>query len=127
MGKNQFCEAKINGTAYPDLADVLYQELLNRKEKQISIDKCFLLLIQDEETYQPCPFTKQDVGDLTFLALDRLTEVTDEVSKQKAFQEIHKFSPDYSIAVELVAFLPEIMAQKIVNFRDNDALIPVFL
>lgn len=126
MGDKQFCEARINGTVYPDLTDLLYQELLSRKDRQISIDKLFLMLIQDEQTYQPCPFTKQNVGDLTFLALDKLTEATDEDAHQKAVHEIHQLCPDYSIAMELVAFLPEITAQIVVNFRDNDALIPVF-
>ncbi len=125
-GKQQFCEARINGVVYPDLTDLLYQEIFDRKERQPSIDKLFLLLIQDEETYRPCPFTKQNVGDLTFFALDKMTEITDEASRQKIYQEIHKFCPDYAIAVELIAFLPEIVAQTVVNFRDNDALIPVF-
>lgn len=126
MITRQLCEAKINGVVYPDLTDVLYQELFQRKKKEISIDKLFVLLIQDESTYKPCPFTKQNVGDLAFLALEQFAEASDEESRQKAFQEIHKFSPDYSIAVELVAFLPEIVAQAVVSFRDNDALIPVF-
>ncbi|MBR1529838.1 MAG: hypothetical protein IJ642_11125 [Oscillospiraceae bacterium] len=126
MGNKQVCEAKINGTVYPDLTDLLYQEIFSRTERQKNINKLFLLLIQDQETYQPCPFTKQNVGDLTFLALDKMTDITDETSRQKAYQEIHRFCPDYSIAVELVAFLPEIVAQTVVNFRDNDALIPVF-
>ncbi len=125
-GNKQFCEARINGTLYPDLTDLLYQEIYSRKERQTNIDKLFLVLIQDEKTYQPCPFTKQNVGDLAFLALNKMTEITDEVSRQKAYEEIHKFCPDYSIAVELIAFLPEIAAQLVVNFRDNDGLIPVF-
>ncbi|MBR4319398.1 MAG: hypothetical protein IKP69_05030 [Oscillospiraceae bacterium] len=126
MGQRRFCEAKINGIVYPDLTDVLYSELFSRKKREISIDKLFVLLIQDESTFQPCPFTKQNVGDLAYLALDKLKDASDENSRQKAFQKIHQFSPDYSIAVELVAFLPEIMAHAIVSFRDNDALIPVF-
>jgi len=126
MGNKQFCEAKINGVVYPDLTDLLYQAIFTGTERQKNINKLFLLLIQDQETYQPCPFTKQNIGDLTFLALDKMTDITDEASRQKAYQEIHDFCPDYSIAVELIAFLPEIVAQTVVNFRDNDALIPVF-
>ncbi len=126
MGDKQICEATVNGMFCHDLTDLLYQEVFSRKDHEISIHKLFMLLIQDESTYQPCPFTKQNVGDLAFLALDKMTDITDETSKQKAFQEIVNFSPDYSIAVELVAFLPEIMAQEIVNYRDSDSLIPVF-
>ena len=126
MGEKQFCEARINGIVYPDLTDLLYQELLSRKDRQISINKLFIVLIQDAETYEPCPFTKQNVGDLTFLALDKMTDITDEASKAKIFREIAKFCPDYSIAIELIAFLPEIVSQYVVNYRDSDALIPVF-
>lgn len=126
LGNSQICEARINGTLYPDLTDCLYEEIFSRKTHEISIDKTFFLFIQDESTFKPCPFSKQDVGDLTFLALDQLMSIKDEVSRQKAFQEIHKLAPDYSIAVELTCFIPEIAAQLIVNFRDNDSLIPVF-
>lgn len=126
MGDKQFCEARINGTVYPDLTDLLYQELLRREDKQIRIDKLFMVLIQDSATYQSCPFTKQNVGDLAFRALDRMTDITDETTRQQILHEIQCFCPDSSIAIELIVFLPEIAAQKIVNFRDNDSLIPVF-
>ncbi|MBR0484769.1 MAG: hypothetical protein IJJ69_08355 [Oscillospiraceae bacterium] len=126
MGEKQFCEARINGIVYPDLTDLLYQELLSRTDRQVSINKLFIVLIQDAETYEPCPFTKQNVGDLTFLALDKMTDIKEESSRNKVFQEIAKFCPDYSIAVELIAFLPEIISQAVVNYRDNDSLIPVF-
>ena len=117
------CEVRINNTVYPDLTDLLMKEAF--KNPEIRMDKQFLLLIQKEETFKPCPFEKQDVGQLAFMALDRMLAITDEASQQKIFHEIHTLCPDYSIAAELTAFLPEICAQIILNFRDNDSLIPV--
>ncbi len=125
MGNRQFCEARINGTVFPDLTDLLYQEIFRRKDRQISIDKLFLVFIQDHSTYRKCPFTKQDVGELTFMTLDRLLEITDDDSHRKILPEIMKFCPDSSIYTELTVFLPEIAAQKLIDFRDNDALMPV--
>jgi len=125
MGDKQFCEARINGVVYPDLTDLLYQEIFRRSDRQISIDKLFLLFTQDSATFKPCPFTKQNVGELTFMTLDLLKQITDETSRQNVTEEIRKFCPEYSIFVELISFLPEIAAQKIVDFRDNDGLIPV--
>ena len=125
MGEKQFCEARINGNVYPDLTDLLYQELFSRTDRQISIDKTFLVFIQDNATYKACPFTKQNVGELTFMTLDLLTDVKDETSRQEITEQIQKFCPDYSIFIELISFLPEIAAHKIVEFRDNDTLIPV--
>lgn len=117
------CEVRINNTVYPDLTDLLMKEAF--KNPEVRMDKQFLLLIQKEETFQPCPFEKQDVGQLAFMALDKMLTIHDEESRQKIFQEIQAICPDYAIAVELISFLPEICAQMILEFRDNDSLIPV--
>ncbi|MDE6731158.1 MAG: hypothetical protein K2J71_10350 [Oscillospiraceae bacterium] len=117
------CEVRINNTLYPDLTDLLMKEAFQNPE--IRMDKQFLLLIQKEDTFQPCPFEKQDVGQLTFMALDKMRMIKDPASHQKIFHEIQTICPDYSIAVELISFLPEICAQMILEFRDNDSLIPV--
>lgn len=117
------CGASINGTVYPDLTDLLYKEAL--KHPEFRVDNQFLLLIQKEETYTSCPFDKQDVGELCFMALDRMTAIKDPDSHQRIFHEIRTLCPDSSIAAELTAFLPEILAQSVLNFRDNDTLIPV--
>ncbi|MDE5883877.1 MAG: hypothetical protein K2H29_02165 [Oscillospiraceae bacterium] len=117
------CEVRINNTLYPDLTDLLMKEAFNNPE--IRMDKQFLLLIQKEDTFQPCPFEKQDVGQLAFMALDKMRTIKDQESQQKIFHEIQSICPDYSIAVELISFLPEICAQIILEFRDNDSLIPV--
>ena len=117
------CEVSINNIKYQDLTDLLYQEAL--KNPEFRVDNQFLLLIQKEETYTPCPFEKQDVGELAFMALDKMTAITDKTTQQKIFHEIKTLCPDSSIATELIAFLPEIVAQAVLNFRDNDSLIPV--
>ncbi|MDE7120960.1 MAG: hypothetical protein K2O42_02230 [Oscillospiraceae bacterium] len=117
------CEVRINNTLYPDLTDLLMKEAFQNPE--IRMDKQFLLLIQKEDTFQPCPFEKQDVGQLTFMALDKMRMIKDPASHQKIFHEIQTICPDYSIAMELLSFLPEICAQMILEFRDNDSLIPV--
>ena len=120
------CEARINGTVYPDLTDLLYRDAVkyHRTEGYIS-DKEFILLIQDEETYTPCSFTKQEVGEMAFKALRLFQNIEDEASAEKMQQMIISLAPTHDLGLELLAFLPEAFACQVVQYRDNDSLMPV--
>jgi hypothetical protein len=118
------CAASINGTAYPDLTDCLYREALAReKQPGLVTDRQFLLFIQQDETRRPCPFTKQDVGDLAFRALHLFQEIEDEASAMRVYTAIREAAPSRSLSVEVSAFLPEIVAQQVIQFRDSDTLV----
>lgn len=120
------CEARINGSILPDLGDRLMDALKDRtKEPGFIADRAFVLLIQDEETYQPCPFTKQEVGELVFRAMRLLPGVRDKESAEKMQRTLYGSAPQHSLGIELVSFLPEIVALQTVQFRDNDGLMPV--
>ena len=120
------CEARINGSVLSDLSYMLMDALADRtKEPGFIADRAFVLLIQDEETYQPCPFTKQEVGELVFRALRLLPGVKDKESDLKIQKAILGSAPQRSLGVELISFLPEIVAIQTVHFRDNDGLMPV--
>ncbi len=120
------CEVRINGTVYPDITDVLYREAIQREKVQGFVsDKEFILLIQQEDTWTLCPFNKQQVGDKTFRALHMMQEIHDEESAQRIMQNIRNNAPCHSLGLELVTFIPEIVAQQVVDFRDSDGLMPV--
>ncbi len=121
------CEARINGIVYPDLTEILEKDVIKRNHAKLgfSSDKTFLLFIQKEETYQPCPFTKQEIGELTFRAIRLFQNIASEYTAEKANAMIRELSPNDSVAMEMISFLPEIFAQQVVQFRDNDTLIPV--
>lgn len=121
------CEARINGIVYPDLTEILEKDVIERNHavSGFSSDKTFLLLIQKEETYQDCPFTKQEVGELTFRAIRLYQNIKSEYTVEKTNAMIRELAPNDSVAMEVISFLPEIFAQMVVQFRDNDTLIPV--
>ena len=120
------CEARINGTVYPDLTDVLYREAVKSRDKSRYVsDKVFVLLIQDDATYTPCGFTKQEVGEMAFRALRLLQNIEDEESARKVQDMIVSLAPTHDLGLELLSFLPEIFACQVVQYRDNDSLMPV--
>lgn len=117
------CEVRINGTAYPDLTDCLYREALaRRKAGGLVTDRQFLLLIQEDATRRPCPFTKQEVGELAFHALRLFRDITDEASAMEAYRALREAAPSHALYVEAAAFLPEIVAQQVVQLRDCDGI-----
>lgn len=120
------CEVRINGSPFHRITERLYQEAFARKPVDgLVTDRQFLLFIQKEETRRPCPFTKQDVGELTHRALNLFQTIHDEASGRQAAQAIHDAAPSHSLGIEAAAFIPEIVAQQVVQFRDNDGLMPV--
>ena len=82
------------------------------------------LLVQDEATWERCPYTVQTVGDLTFRILYTLCSGV-KPSPDLLEEAVKSLAPDPSLATELVSFLPEIVAQQVLEFRDSDILIPV--
>ena len=82
------------------------------------------LTIQNEETWEKCPYTVQTVGDLTFRILYTLCSGV-KPSPDLLEEAVKSLAPDPSLATELVSFLPEIVAQQVLEFRDSDILIPV--
>ena len=122
------CEARINGTVYPDLTDVLYKDAAkHHAESGYISDKVFVLLIQDENTYTPCSFTKQDVGEMTVKALRLFQNIIDEESARKTQEMIVSLAPTRDLGMELLSFLPEALTGQVIQFRDSDKLMPAFL
>ena len=120
------CEVRINGAVCPDITDRLYTDVLKYKDtKGLVVDKAFMLLIQDEATYKPCPFTKQEVGEATFRAFRLIQNIQDEGTSRKVQRQIVESVPQHSLGIELMSFLPEIVAHQVVRFRDSDSLMPV--
>lgn len=120
------CEARINGSICNRLSDILMQDAIKHKNTAgYCADSAFILLVQDEETYTPCPFTKQEVGELVFRAFRLYPGIRDEQTAQKVQATILSCAPQRNLGIEVVSFLPEIVAQQVTGFRDNDALMPV--
>lgn len=123
--KEPICEVRINGNVSVELTMVLTEEVIRRGQTGSYVsDKEFVLLIQEDATYAPCPFTKQQVGELTFRALELMKGITDPESAGKIRNAIRALAPSADLGVELTAFLPEITAQIVLQLPDTEGLVP---
>ncbi len=119
------CEARINGIVYPELTAVLQQAAARQTGiSPHSSDKMFVLLIQDEATFTPCPYTKETVTALVETALDKMQGIHDAASCDRIFQEIASMAPDASLGTELCAFLPEIYSHTLYQYHQPDVVCP---
>lgn len=123
MGKD-ICEVRINGMVFHDLTEKLYTAIKeNRSTALGGMDKMFVLLIQDEETFTPCPYTKAEAAAIAHKALHKMLTITDEDSHRAVFAEIQQLHP--TLGGEACAFLPEIYCHILYRYRASDSLIPV--
>ncbi len=125
MGKD-ICEVRINGMVFPELTDKLYAAISEGKSTaQGCMDKMFVLLLQDDATYTPCPYSKADAAEIAHKALTRMLTIEDEESHRAVYEEIQQLHP--ILGGEACAFLPEIYCRIIYNYHTTDSLLPVTL
>ncbi|MBR3629848.1 MAG: hypothetical protein IKN55_05160 [Oscillospiraceae bacterium] len=125
FGDKPDCDVRINGTSYPGITEVLLQKALDRKNGAgYASDRQFVLLIQQPETLRQCPFTKQQVGELTAYAIRTMLPIKDAASSRMQRAAIREAAPTHSLGIEMVAFLPEIIAHQTVQYMDSDILRP---
>ncbi len=118
------CEARVNGIVFHGLTDLLKQRLpLNGEKPAYGSYKAFVLLIQNDETYTPCPYTDQQVVELTGQALEKLKAVHDEESHNAALEEIINSAPNKSLGWELAGLVPELFCMMVIGLNENDGLI----
>lgn len=123
MGKD-ICEARINGMVFHDLTDKLYDAIhAGKSTVQGGMDKMFILLIQDDESYTPCPYTKAEAASIATKALHRMLTITDEESHRAVFEEIQQMHP--TLGGEACAFLPVIFSHILFRYHASDSVIPI--
>ncbi|MCR4645242.1 MAG: DUF6348 family protein [Oscillospiraceae bacterium] len=125
FGDKPDCDVRINGTAYPGISAELLRKALGRKTGEgYSSDRELILLIQDPATIRQCPFTKQQVGELTAYTIRMLLPIKDKESFERQTAAVREAAPTHSLGIEALAFIPEIIAHQVIQYMDNDALIP---
>lgn len=118
------CEVRINGTVMTELTAKVREEISkkNTNSENYNTHKQFVLLIQDESTYEPCPYTADDVKKWTNKAIELLRKVKSQKSYEKTAKEIIETSPDSSLGRELTMFVPEMMCGMVFGLRDGDGI-----
>lgn len=118
-------EVRVNGAVCHRLSDILFEDLTKRSAGAAGYcsDKQLVMLLQHADTVTECPYDKQRVGDLTFRAFRLMQNIRDEKTMRATQRDILALTAVRPLAEELLAFLPEITAQLVVQYRDNDGLI----
>ena len=123
-GAEMIAEARINNIVYGDLTEKLKSiSQVPPAGTGFYYDKQFVLLIQKDDTYIPCPYTKADVKRLTYDALDRLIRVDGQESADKAVSEITSMGTYKTLGRELMSFIPEIYCSLILDNNTGDGII----
>ncbi|HBB72142.1 MAG TPA: hypothetical protein DCZ71_05990 [Ruminococcus sp.] len=122
-GKDLVTEVRINGVVYPDLTARL-RELAGKPDdtENYASDKQFVLLIQKDETFVPAPYTKEQVKEQTYAAIEKMMEIEDQESYQRVMTEIIDSCPWKSLGYELAAFIPEMYTGIVLNIGAGDGL-----
>ncbi len=109
-GGDTSCEVRINGWVVPELTETLVQIARDWPLDGMPMKsaKQYIVLVQDSDTCSVCPYTWDQVKDLTRQAI-RLFEGGTEYDSIP--EELEHRSPDPSLAEDVFSFLPELMAQ----------------
>ena len=106
------CEARVNGLLIPELSDMLTQHAAEDENKDsILMEKQCILFIQEDETYVPLRKSPETIKEYALRAIPVITEIHDETSWKEGFEKIFDFTGDGWITVEIMNFIPEIVAQ----------------
>lgn len=122
-GDEQIYEARVNNIVCSGLTELLRQRSELSGEKTLyGTYKSFVLLIQKDETYEPCPYSMEQVGELTTAAIEKLMNVNDEESHTRAIQEIISSAPVESLGWEMAGLIPEMYCLMLFGIGTSDSI-----
>jgi hypothetical protein len=75
------------------------------------MEKQCILFVQDDETYVPLRKSPEEIKEYALRAIPIIAEIHDEKSWNEGFNKIYDFTGDGWITVEIMNFIPEIVAQ----------------
>lgn len=115
VGRNKSditCEARINGILIPELTDILTEHAKEDENKMsILMEKQCIMFIQDDETYHPLRYSPIKVKEFAAEAIPYIAEIHDNESFDKSYNKIFDITKDRWLTVEIMSFIPEIVAQ----------------
>ena len=117
-GGKVFCDASVNNSPCFQLRSLLnqYAEGWSNKQKYHS-EKEYLLIIQDDSTYQPYPFNFDQVKEYTLKTIE-LIKNTDNINK--IVDSVINICGDPSLATDLCFFIPEIYCSAVMRINETD-------
>lgn len=107
------CEVRINGVLVPALRDMVLEYA--KKWKNVSsyyAEKQCVFLLQNDSTYEVCPYTREDVIELTI----RLIKIFENgKTSQEIILDLKDSDKKSNLIKELVFLIPEIYCEVILN------------
>lgn len=120
------CEITINGMNYPELTQALYRYTDTWSDKkEYHMEKQFIFITQDDETFTECTFSREHVIDCTLKAIELLKQVNDNKTRDAAVNTIKAIAKDDTLSYEICTFLPEIYAQNVLGLTETDDIMLV--
>ena len=117
-------EVRVNNVHCVTLSQKLgeYAKSWSDTEKYHS-EREFVLLVQKDETYEECPYTREIAMRFTKRTIETLKEVTDKESHQAAYEKLKTLTSWQPLNVELAAFVPEIYCECIMKISHVDYVV----
>lgn len=121
------CECRINGLININITKIINQLAEKWEIKNpLYSEKQFLILIQDESTYVPYKFTKEQVNKFIDEALVFYGKCDTNEKYTNLINEIYNITQDMNLTNEIYCFLPEIFCELVcheVSFKDEFTLL----
>lgn len=119
---NIICEARINNIVYSGLTELLRQRIKPNNKTEYGTYKAFVLLVQNDDTYEPCPYNIDQVGELTNAALDKFMKIHDQASHDEAINDIISSAPVPSLGWEMSGLIPEMYCMMVFGLGSSDSI-----
>ncbi len=115
---NVYCQASINNSISYELTSLLSKYASGWNEKQTyHSQKEYILLIQDDSTYEKYPFSFKQISDYTSQTIE-IMKKSDDISW--VLEKIIDMCGDRNLAVELCFFIPEIYCSSVMSINELD-------
>lgn len=124
---NVTCEARLNNQIYESLAKPLERYVNSWSNKtDYHTEKQYILLIQDNSTYKPAPFSKDTITEYTKQAITLFESIQSQEDYNSIEDRIFKITNDRNLTTELKVLIPEIyckIALRIENQVDDKIML----
>lgn len=103
------CEVRINGIIVPSLTEKITGYAKTWKEQgNYYTEKQCIIFLQDDTTFEVCPFTKKQVTDYTKILIKLFEKVENDDMYYDVYDEALKMTDNRSLAADLFYLIPEI-------------------
>lgn len=110
------CEVRINGIIIPSLTEKIRKYAQTwREQGNYYTEKQCIVFLQDDSTFELCPFTKKEVIDYTKNVIKLFEKVENDDMYYDVYDETLKMTGDKNLATDLFYLIPEIYCRVVFN------------